>query len=147
MVLINSTTIVKNSYYNDQMHKKSHVNQHKNAMYWRCGIKLTANRIKVHDWIYASRQKSRLKTARVLPRPRRFDASPRGYCMSLLPCLKASERQSFVIIIYNFHPLFLFKSVFQLHEAEAIMVVIQINIVVSCHTILRIQVIIIYMVF
>ena len=104
---------------------------------------------------------------KVLPQPRLYVwmphlglASPRGYCLGLasvstlwprphlglvssaLPQLEASEplfsKLRYDIIIYNFHPFILFISLFQLHEAGEVMVIIKINIVVSCHTVLRI---------
>ena len=75
--------------------------------------------------------------------------SPRGYSLglasvsSLLPCLDSRHRLEismlhYGIIIHNFHPFILFIFVFQLHDAGAIMVVIKIDIAVSCHTILSI---------
>ena len=110
----------------------------------------------------ASRQPQGSKSAASASH-RRFDASPRSglglvviasaLLRSRLLCLASTRgigtsKLCYDIIIYNFHPSIFFKSVFQLHEAGAVMVVLKINIVVSCHTVLRVwQVKIIYMVF
>ena len=101
-----------------------------------------------------------LEAAKVLPwpcldvlMPRLGLASPRSYCFGLnatastsprsrLFCLASTQgigtsKLRYDIIIYNFHPFILFISVFQLYEAGAVMVVIKINVVVSCRTVLR----------